>query len=1155
MHCSRKGGLLLFSFTLLMVFASVCQVAAQQVFGGIYGTVTDPSGAPVANAKVTVTDITKGTSFVVNTNDSGIFTKNQLIPDQYTVTIEAPGFAKVVSSAIPVSVDQMSRFDSALQVGNIQQEVEVTAAAPLLQTDRADVAQTLTAQQISQLPSIGRNLQAFELLNPGTTRMPWSHASDEDPQGSVQTVVNGQLFSATGYELDGTTNQDPILGIIVVNPTFDSVNEVKQANQDFDAEFEYTGGGLLTYSTKSGANQFHGDAFEYLQLNTPGFSDYGRNPFSEPNGAPTSHYNQFGGSIGGRLIKDKLFFFGDAQLTRNHQGGSVLTSVPDAAERGIGINGGVSFAEWLNQPNGASLYQIYDPTSGDPTTGQGRTPFLNNFIPTSKLSPQALALLNYFPLPNTTASGLPYINNYAASGIITIFGNQWNTRWDYYASEKDSLFGRYSYAQYGQQAPGAFGLIAGGPNLVGGSTRYAGNSSALNQSLALGETHSASATLINEFRFGFMRYHVDAAPNGYGTTPAKDAGIPGLNFDQFTSGMPNIFIDQPQGSQGFMQLGYGLNINGCNCPLIETESQYQFVDNLSKIAGNHTLKFGTDIRYALNLRVPSDAHRAGVLEFQPQLTGNVPANGTNPVGGLGLASFLLGDVSHFERFYSSSLDAQERQRRWFFYAQDQWHVTRKLTFTYGLRWELVFPESVNAPGNGAMPDLSTGLMYVYGINRNSPSGYERMNYHNFAPRGSIAYQITPKTVVRAGYGWSYNLGTFGSTFGHVVTQNPPVLVDQQLNAPNNYTAVFSLAQGPSLPQATPVDQTTGTFRIPDGESVKVRTAQMTLPVVYQYNASVERQITNKVAVSASYVGNQTRHGFLGPASNSFNVNEPFYNPGVTNVNLDKPYFARYGWTQNITYYCNCANARYNSFQALFNVRAAAGYTLQGNYTYQTAQADSGTGTYDQAYYFLYDRKAGWGNIDFMNHQQWTFAQNYDIPFGRGRKYGANINRFADWVVGGWNISGITTYYSGIPFSPTLNSYNGQPNVGPNNRPSVGTGSPYAGVSQNRAHWFLADPNLTGPFAAPGPNTFGNYPINTLIGPHFINQDISVQKQFSITERVKFTLRADATNAFNHTNLGLPDADVQSPTAGVITQTAFGNGYQMRRMQYSGSFSW
>src|SRR5579871_702663 len=261
------------SFAACIAIALFClcgTVSAQQVFGSIYGTVTDPTGAAVNGAKVTITEINKGTKSEVTTNESGNYTKGQLIPGTYQVSIESPGFQKTVSDPINVQVDFAARFDVALKVGNVSQEVEVTAAAPLLQSDRADVAQTFTAEQIGELPSIGRNAQAMELLNPGTIRLGWAHASDENPQGSVQMEVNGQLFSAMGYELDGTTNQDPILCIIVINPTFDSLAEVKQANQNFDAEFEYVGGGIATYSTKSGSNDFHGDAFDYLQTNTPG---------------------------------------------------------------------------------------------------------------------------------------------------------------------------------------------------------------------------------------------------------------------------------------------------------------------------------------------------------------------------------------------------------------------------------------------------------------------------------------------------------------------------------------------------------------------------------------------------------------------------------------------------------------------------------------------------------------------------------------------------------------------------------------------------------------------------------------------------------------------------------------------------------------------
>ena len=311
---------------------------------------------------------------MATTDSSGNYNKGQLIPDTYKVAIEAPGFKKVVSDNILVHVDQASRYDAALTVGEVSTEVEVTAAAPLLQSDRADVAQTFTAPQINDLPNIGRNLQSMELLNPGTAKIGWQHASDENPQGSVQMVVNGQLFDSMGYELDGTTNQDPILGIIVINPTFDSVAEVKQANQNFDAEFAYVGGGIASYSTKSGTNALHGDVFEYLQLNSPGFTTFAANPFS---GLPAAPYrqNQFGGSVGGHIIKDKLFYFGDVQLNRQSQGAGVVTSVPDAANRSG------NFSDWLAYN---PVYQIYDPNSGNTQTGVGRTPYPKTRFPPAR---------------------------------------------------------------------------------------------------------------------------------------------------------------------------------------------------------------------------------------------------------------------------------------------------------------------------------------------------------------------------------------------------------------------------------------------------------------------------------------------------------------------------------------------------------------------------------------------------------------------------------------------------------------------------------------------------------------------------------------------------------------------------------------------------
>jgi outer membrane receptor protein involved in Fe transport len=535
-----------------------------------------------------------------------------------------------------------------------------------------------------------------------------------------------------------------------------------------------------------------------------------------------------------------------------------------------------------------------------------------------------------------------------------------------------------------------------------------------------------------------------------------------------------------------------------------------------------------------------------------------PASGTiNSAGGLGLGTFLLGQVTTFNRYVSSSTNAQERQKRLFWYGQDTWRATSKLTINYGTRWEWVFPETVNEPGNGAALNLATGNLDVFGIGLNSIHGYQQMNWKEFAPRVGVAYQVTPKTVVRAGYGWSYSLGTFGSTFGHNVTQNPPVLANQNLNRANPFSGVFTLAQGPTAPQ-TVTPNINGSVPLPVGISGKARPALFVMPVTYTYNATVEQQLTNKVVVSAGYVGNQTRHGPLG-TDQSFNVNEPFLVPGVPDSTVNvvgRPYYAKYGWSQDIAYYCNCANARYDSLQTTFKVNAAAGYTLQGNYTYQITQGD-GFGS-DNSYSFLYNRTLGWGNANNIPHHQMVLAQNFDVPFGRGRRYGNHVNRLVDAVLGGWNISGITSYYSGIPFNPVLSNHTAP--IGPNDRPNKGSGDPFKGALGDRRQWYVGTNAAglaagTGGFAAVTSDTFGNYPINVLFGPHFINQDISLAKSFMLTERFKFTLRGDATNAFNHTNLGQPNNSILDGNAGQITNTAFGGAYLMRRMQFSGRISW
>jgi hypothetical protein len=1147
-----------------LVCASIAD--AQQVFGRIFGTVTDVTGGAVQNAKVTITDQSKGAEFDVTTNESGNYEKGQLIPGSYSVAVEAPGFAKQQFKEIRVQVDNAARVDASLVPGNVSQTVEVTAAAPTLQADRADVQTTFSAQQLVDLPSLGRNAQALELLAPGTSRIGFAHASSEDPQGSAQIQVNGQHFSATGYQLDGTENQDPILGIVVINPNIDSLSEQKISAQDYDAEFGYAGAGIQNASTRSGTNQLHGSLFEYFRNSSKGFSDFGRDPFSEPNGAPNLKWNQFGGSVGGRIIKDKLFFFADAELIRQRFDGSVQTTVPTAAARN-GDFGGYLGPAILNANGQPTLVQdtagnmvplatnqIFDPASGNPITGEGRLAFAGNRIPASRLSPQAVAILQYFPAPNLAVSN-PLLRNYAASGGGSFDANKWDTREDYFMNESTSIFGRYSNHQFERGAVGAFGALAGGPAF--NSVSFAGNSFVRNQSIALGITHTYNPTLVNEFRFGYMKYHVQTTPNGLGTSPATQAGIPGLNLDPYyTSGMP-YFVFNDSNAKPLTNLGYALGdgaFNGpqCNCPLTENEGQYQFTDNLSKIVGNHSFKFGADIRYAKNLRVPSDSHRAGELTFNLQNTGYIAPGSGSAQQGLAFATFMLGDVTTFNRYVSSSTDAAEHQRRWFFYGQDSWRVTPKLTVNYGVRWELVFPEEVNAAGNGAQLDLRTGLINVFGLGNVSVHGVQEMNWTNFAPRLGVAYQITPKTVIRSGYGWASELGTFGATFGHNVTQNPPVLFKQSPSSQPTgaaFQTVFTLAQGPpSAGGMFPVNSN-GQFPLPDGVGAKARALDVRLPRVMAYNLTVEQQIAPNTSVSVGYVGNVGRHVGGGSGDGfSFNVNQANFIPGLANnQNAAKPYFAKYGWTQGIDFYCLCLNNDYNSLQVQLKRTFGSGYNVQASYTYQLANSIN-----QDDYTINYNRPLGYGQENSLPNHELVIAQNFTIPFGRGRKYGSNMNRFVDYAVGGWKISGVTTFYSGLPFTPNIANFASsavRPYAGPSGRPSLGTGDPYAS-NQNRDHWLNvnADGSLSGAFTVPADNTFGNYGFNTLRGPIFINQDFTLAKSFPITERLRWELRGEAYNLFNHANLGLPNTNVNGSNAGVIT--ALAGGYQMRRLQFA-----
>ena len=1069
----------------------------QAVFGGIIGTVTDPQGNAVPGAKVTVTSVTKSTAYETTTNESGNYSVTHLIPDNYKVHIEATGFKAYDVPSVSVSADASANVDASMQVGEVTQTVEVTGEIPQLQTDRADVDVQFSQKYVQDLPVLNRNFTSFELLSPGTQKLPgFNHAATENPQGGGQINVNGQHFSGTNFELDGTDNQDPILGIIVVNPNLDAIAETKIALQDYDAESGKSTSGIIRVQTKSGSNEFHGSGFYYYRSS----DQQARDPFTNKPGVPlaAATWKQFGGSVGGPIIKNKLFFFGDYQGTKQQQGITNLYTVPTAevvktcnpaTNASSATPGFCDLSEYLNAygppVGGVPSGQVFNPNTGDQLiggtgSGSGRTAFVNNMIPISMIGQNVGNVLALFPTP--TASGVN--NNFVSSGAGPFDQKSFDVRIDYSAPHDYQVFGRFSLDYFSLSGKGGLGSLGSegfGPGGLNGS------SIVHNYSLAAGFTKAIGVKWLTDFRFGYFKYNPQTAYSDATQSPMDKFGFPGLNSGTGIAGPPTTgglsgFLFTNNGNNGGVNgalgnnnggayaFGDGLDAARCNCPLTESEQQFQFVNNWTRTQGNHTIKFGADIRYAMNLRVPSDQSRTGLLYFDQLGTSNAGANG------LGLATFLLGDVTSFQRYVSTSLTAAERQKRTFFYGQDSWRVSPKFTFTYGVRWEMYFPETVNAKGNGGFANLNDGLIRVAGYGGVGSDGNVSNTYKAFAPRLSVAYQFDPKTVVRMGYGRGFDIGVFGSNFGHVVTQNLPVLARQDLSnstfntaASNNRSAIFTLSQGPQPFNFGPVlgsISSSGTLPINgvDGKtSAGARPLVQRLPTIDQWNATIQRQITPTLNITASYIGNKGTHVFAGTGP-SYNSNEVAIGPGTSLVTCATPTtckvtfspaqpqadrrrlflngvpaFTYPGFTYTNTagvvtptppccavdtsYYGNDADNKYNALQIKAEKRVSNGLQFLAHYTFSHAYA------YDSSYYSV-NKKLAWGPNQYNRNQVVVVNAIYELPVGRGKRFLTNSGRAMDLVVGGWQITNTTTYGTGLPFTPSIGECGSISDAGP-----------------------------------------------------------------------------------------------------------------------------
>lgn len=1154
---------------LLGIFAIAPSALAQAVYGSIFGTVADPTGAVIPGATVTVTDTSKGISQTIQSNASGNYQALHLTPDPYIVKVEAQGFSSAQSGTVNVLADQSQQVNLTLQTGAVAQTVTVTSAAPPLQTDNAVVGQTLNEQQLATIPNINRNASQLVLLTPGAQRSSFSIAPTQNPQGATQVEINGSGYGTLGWQLDGTDNREPVLGIIVVNPTIDSLSQMRVMTEDYPAEFGGSVGGMVIADTKSGGNNFHGDGFEFRRSG----EFMARDPFTQYPGVlfPGQLYNQFGGSIGGPIRKDKAFFFLDYQGIRQRVGQTLSQNVPTDEVRSTCLSG--------SGPCDLGQYtsQVYDPATG--------TTYAANAVPQSVLTSQGIAMLNLLPAPNTGAPGAT-VNNYVVSGNGNNDGDQADARFDVQALSNLHAFGRYDYSNYRLFGAAAFGDGGGTGFGIGNTT---GTDTVQNQSASTGFDLALSSSLLTDFRFGFLDYHVNENMLGFGTEPATSLGLPNLNQGTLdTSGLPTFNVEDGSISN--------FGTQGCNCPLLQSEQVLQLADNWTKIFGNHSFRFGADLEYALNHRDASDYTRSGQLSFGNGSTAVPGVSGT----GSGIASILLGYVDTFQRYDVYNPNAEERQKRGALYAQDSWRIRPNFTLNYGVRWDVVFPETVNSPGNGGFTDLTDGIIRVAGVGWGTNGGAQ-VDLTNVGGHLGFAWQVHPGTVLRGAAAQIFDdEGFFGTIFGSAMTHNIPVYIDENVtsgNASGGYS--YTYASLPARP-ATPSVPTNGIIPLQNGYSTEFRPNTLILPKVDQWNLAIQQQIAGQSTFTLAYIGNIAERIYPSETE-GFNANVPRLPstpadltatdptaPGVCasgapcSRNGRRPYYDNFTNLYNgaTTYCCNmdindlapAARASYNALQATVEQRFSHGFSLLANYTWSRAMDYGAT-------YFAQDPAVEYGFADTNRGQLFTMSGQWQLPFGRNKALLGNANRWVNQIIGGWQLAGTTTWESGLPFTPTyaecgsdqdIDSNYGGPGTSSDCRPNTVGGILPTSVgsldtaNHSRSYFtpvapLTANGMVAGPFRRPAFGNIGDSGRGYLRGPADYFADASLFKDFSIHESIKAQFQFQAYNVFNHTPLGLPSAtnarciDCTTSSTGQITSVdsaVSGNGLPyMRTLQF------
>ena len=1066
----------------------LCSIACfgQAVNGSLLGTVNDASGAAVADAKVTATEPTTGTSRTVTTNQSGNYTFPDLSPGVYNVSVEQTGFKRFSRNNVDVLVNTSVRVDAALQIGSVSETIEVNASAPLLQTERADTGRTVETKQLEDLPVAGpsRNFQSLLNLVPGTSPVFRPHSEFFNPQNSISTQVNGQSRLGNNLQFEGVDNNERTGLLSVYIPAIEALQTVDVSTSNFEAELGRATGAVTNVLLKSGTNDFHGQAYWFNRV-----SALSARAFYDPI-RPNFVYNYVGGQFGGAIIKNRTFFFTDYLRIIDRRYNVDRYTLPTDAARTGNLSGYSSV--------------IYDPRTGN-ADGSGRTPFAGNIIPADRIDPVAKRILALIPQQNLAGTQ----NNYYTRLPFTRDTDQIDGKVDHNFNEENRISVRYSYFKPTTVDASSFG-DAGGPHAGGFSaTGVQGTHNG-----AINFNRVFSPTLITEIRFGVNRYRNDAKQTDYGKSDATTLGVPGVNVNDFTSGQVGIEIG------GFSNpiIGFSPSL-----PWVRAETNIDFVNHWTRLVGNHTIKFGAEVRRIRDDLIQTQVYSPrGLYRFG---TAQTSISGAGTSLGNNFASFLLGLPNEVGRDLLIASPAY-RAYEYFFYVGDKWVVTPKLTLDLGLRWELYPPATPAHPGGFSNYDPTTNSLVVAGVGNNPSNLGRKTQYKDFAPRIGIAYRFNEKTVVRTGFGISY-----APYPDNTYAYNFPVKQNNAYNAscsfcpatlPNGQTA--TLSAGFPAP-ATAVIPANGIIPNADpNQSYEVINKNFREPYVESWNFAIQRALPANFSLDMAYVGN---HGVAQPAAYNLNAS--------TTVGLDvagQPLFQQFGRKAATTYRYQGFSSNYNALQVKLDKRYSNGLAITTSYTYAKAM---GYQSEDAGLKFYINPRRNYSRLDFDRTHSFVESFVYDLPFGKGKAWMKSGP--ASYILGGWQMNGILSIYSGTPLNFAGNSAGLKAPGNSNTLNHYGPIEVTKGTGRN-ATWFsptvCSSTVTTGCFAQPGALEFGNLGPNVISGPGSWTLNGSLFKTVKISERLEVQLRGEAYSVVNTPNWNNPDTGIGNSTFGQIT---------------------